>query len=178
MGASGGLLHRVDATIGGGTGGIVASGALGAIADSPILDPSTGNVYVFVRGDTGTGAAKRAGIYQFSTNFPAASTGTETVVSSNSTLPTTALYAGDFDNIYYTSPGGTGNMYVCSTGTVAGTTRAELWQIPVTLGVLGTPVQGPQLVSAAGRACSPVTEFFNPNDANGGLNPSGTDLCL
>ena len=146
VGDLGGLLHRVDATIGGGTGGIVASGTLGAIADSPILDSSTGNLYVFVRGDTGAGAAKRAGIYQFTTSFAAGSTGTETQVSSNSTLPKTALYTGDFDNIYYTSPGGTGNMHVCSTGSLAGTTRAELWQIPVTLGVLDTRRrQGPSL---------------------------------
>jgi hypothetical protein len=158
-----GVLYRVDSTIGGGTGGVVASGTIGGVAgidDSPVVDVTLGNVYVFIRRDI-TGANGRARVYRFATNFGAGTMGIENVaVSSNSTVPVTAFYAGDFDNIYYSSAGGTGNMYVCGTGLQNGTTRAALWQIPITLGALGAPVEGPQLTTA-NVACSPVTEFNN-----------------
>ena len=151
-------LYRVDSIIGKGAGGTVASGLLGntGIDDSPLLDPSTENVYVFVRGDATAGAGRRAGVYQFSASFAAGATGTEAQVGSNNTLPATGFYAGDFDNIYYTSANGTGNMYVC--GTNGGLTA--LWQIPVTAGVLGTPVAGPTLTTV-NVACSPITEFYD-----------------
>jgi hypothetical protein len=147
--------YRVDSIIGSGAGGVVASGTLGAagIDDSPILDSTTGNVYVFVRRDNGGGAAERAGVYQFTTGFASGTTGAESAVSSNSTLPATAFYAGDFDNIYYSSANGTGNMYVC--GTNGG--LPAIWRVPITAGALGTPVAGPTLASA-NVACSGITE--------------------
>jgi hypothetical protein len=158
VGSATATLYRVDSTIGSGATGVVASGSLGSagIDDSPVLDSTTGNVYVFVRGDGGGGAAKRAGVYQFTTSFAATTTGNEVQVSSDSTLPVTAFYAGDFDNNYYNSGTGTGNMYVC--GTNAG--LPTIWRIPVTAGVLGAPVAGPMLTTA-NAACSGITEFNN-----------------
>jgi hypothetical protein len=169
-----GVLSRVDSTIGGGAGGIVSSGVLGTngIQDSPTLDGTTGEVYVFVQGDEGVTTGKRAGVFQFGGEFAAGSTGAEAVVSSDSTLQTSALHAGDFDNIYYNSPDATGNLYVCSTN--GGVTA--LWQIPITSGVMGTPVAGPT-ISSANIACSPVTEFFNPNITSV-ADPSGTDFIF
>jgi len=155
----------VDQTIGSGTGGIVTTAVLGTIGitASPTVDSSVGNVYVFVSGDTTGGAGKRAVVCQFSTSFAAAAPCTgaaQAVVASNNTAPLTAFNAGDFDNNYYSSANGTGNLYVCSTATQAGATRTSLWQIPITAGVMGTPVQGPQLTTANAE-CSPMTEFLN-----------------
>ena len=154
VGSSNRHLYRVDGT----TGAVVASGLLGSsgINDSPILDSSTENVYVFVRGDNGAGTAKSAGVYQFGTGFLAGTTGVEVKVTSNTILPATAFYAGDFDNFYYTSAGGTGSMYVCSTN--AGITA--LWQITVTGGALSAPTPGPTLTTI-NQPCSPVAEFYD-----------------
>jgi hypothetical protein len=77
------------------------------------------------------------------------------IVSNSATIPASAFLDGAFDDAYYTS-GGTGNLYVCST---SGTVNA-LWQIPITGGVMGTPVLGPSLTTA-NVACSPITEFVN-----------------
>ena len=162
------VLYRVDHIIGHGAGGTVASGSLGSngITDSPTVDPSIGNVYVFVRGDSAAGAAKRSGVCQFTTSFAAGSTcsvagGNEAQVSaSNATLPGTRFFAGDFDNGYFSSANGTGNLYVCANSLVGATTATTVWQIPVTAGALGTPVEGPQ-IATANAECSPVTEFMN-----------------
>ncbi len=159
------ILHRVSQTIGSGAGGIVSTAALGTIGitASPTVDASIGKVYLFVSGDNAGGAGKRAVVCQFSTSFAAAAacTGTaQAVVASNNTAPATAFNSGDFDNIYYSSANGTGNLYVCSTALQAGASLTALWQIPITAGVLGTPVQGPQLTTA-NVECSPMTEFLN-----------------
>jgi hypothetical protein len=150
-------LYRVDSTIGSGGGGVVASAVLGnnGIDDSPILDSTTGNVYVFVRGDNTLAAGRRAGVYQFTTGF-VGGTVNESQVGSNNTLPATAFYDGDFDNIYYSSADGTGSMYVCGNNA----SRTAIWRIPITAGVPGAAVAGPTLTTA-NVACSGVTEFNN-----------------
>ena len=169
-----GVLYRVDSTIGGGAGGVVSSAVLGTngIQDPPVVDETSGDVYVFVQGDEGATTGKRAGVFQFGGAFTTGSTGTEAIVSSDSTLQTTAFHAGDFDNTYYNSPNATGNLYVCSTN--GGLTA--LWQIPIIAGVMGAPVAGPT-ISSANVACSPVTEFFNPNITSV-ADPTGTDFIF
>jgi hypothetical protein len=157
-----GVLWRIDATVGSGAGGKVRTAKLAdtGFDDGPVLDPTTGNLYVFARGDerggSGGGPAERSGVFQFPVRFAANAAGTEAVVSTDNTLQPTAFFTGDFDNNYYTSANGTGSMYVCNTN--AG--KAAMWQIPVTAGVLGTPVPGPTLTSV-NADCSPVTEFEN-----------------
>lgn len=150
-----GVLHRVDSTIGSGSNGIVSTAQLAnsGIDDAPLIDATTGNVYVFVRGNLGSGASERASVIQLPADFTSGSTGTSASVSSNSTLPSTAFYSGTFDNIFYNSTSATGNLYVCSTN--AGLNA--LWQIPVTAGALGTPVPGPTLTTT-NVPCSPITE--------------------
>ncbi len=160
-------LHRVDQTIGSGAGGIVSTAALGnsGITAAPTVDSSIGNVYVFVRGDTSAGGGRRAAVCQFSTSFTAAATciaggANHAAVSSNNILPLAPFNNGDFDDLYYSSANGTGNLYVCSTALAAGVTHTALWQVPITAGVLGTPVQGPQ-ITIGDDECSPITEFKN-----------------
>jgi hypothetical protein len=164
---NGETLHRVDQTIGSGAGGVVSTAVLGTsgITDSPTVDSSIGNVYVFVRADTTGGVAKRAVVCKFSTSFAAAApcnaaSANQAAVASNNTAPAVRFFAGDFDDLYFSSINGTGNLYVCSTALQGGVTRTALWQIPITAGVLGTPVQGPQLTTA-NVECSSVSEFKN-----------------
>lgn len=168
---NGGFLHRVDQTIGSGAGGIVSTASLGTvgITASPTVDASIGNVYVFVTRDAAGGVARRPAVCQFSTSFTAgfACSGANNNlagVSSTNIFPpaTSTLFAGDFDNIYFNSTNGTGNLYVCGVSTVPvpGVSAATVWQIPITAGVLGFPVPGPQ-VTTANVGCSPVTESMS-----------------
>jgi hypothetical protein len=181
-----GVLYRVDATRGSGDCGrgsndchFTVKLADAGFDDAPLVDSTTGNVYVFARGDLGGGGSpspnQRVGVFQFHTDFPynasATNQGAEVVVSSNNVLPV-RFYAGDFDNTYYNSADGTGNLYVC--GTNSGV--MALWRIPVNAGVLGTPAPGPTLTTAI-AGCSPVTEFFNPNITSP-ANPNGTDFIF
>ena len=162
--ASNVTLYEVSSTIGSGAGGVVASAQLGSngINDSPVVDSSTGKVYVYVRGDLSAGANKRVGVFQFPLGFAAGSHGSEAVVSTTNTIPV-ILFTGDFDNTYYTGTGTSGNLYVC--GTIGA--GSGLWQIPITgTGGMGTPVQAFALTTS-NTACSPITEFDNPN--GGGL---------
>jgi len=72
------------------------------------------------------------------------------------------LYSPVFDNAYYTS-GGTGNMYFCAD--TSGAATPELYQVPMTNGVVGAPKAVFQLVTTGNTGsavdCSPLTEFFN-----------------
>jgi hypothetical protein len=156
---SDGVLYAVDATVGGvavtgfnGTAKLASTG----FDDGPLVDLTTGMAYVFARADNATSVtaviqvpipATPVGIHN--------ATGTVAIVSNSATNPASAFYDGAFDNAYYTS-GGTGNLFSCST---SGTVNA-LWKIPITAGVMGTPVVGPSLTTV-NVACSPITEFQN-----------------
>jgi hypothetical protein len=120
----------------------------------------------------GGGSAQRTGVYQFPVLFANGASGTEVTVSTDNTTQPTAFYTGDFDNIYYSSADGTGSMYVCSTN--AG--KTAMWRIPVTAGVLQTPVPGPTLASA-NVDCSPVTEFNNGTTDRIFLSVTGSALA-
>jgi hypothetical protein len=78
------------------------------------------------------------------------------------------MYSGTFNNAYYTSSGGTGELYVC--GNTGNGSNSEgdpkLYGIPITSNAMGTPSSGLTLTTAA-AACSPITEVYNTN--------SGTD---
>jgi hypothetical protein len=176
----GGDFNSVDATIGSGTGGVIFSRKLtdDGFDDAPLVDSSTGKQYVFARGDEQGGGdgspLQRVGVIQFDSSFADNGGGTEAIVSNNNILPVADFFSGDFDNAYYNSTDGTGNMYVCSTYNGLNT----LWQIPIASGVMGTPAPGPTLTTA-NVPCSPVTEFFNPNiDITSGQDLNGTDLIF
>jgi len=154
-----GVVGVVDMTV----GGIDDAGTTTTIKlansgfdDAPLVDLTTGTMYVFARADATTSVTA---VYQL--QIPAFAdaldnaTGPEVLVSDSATNPVSAMFDGAFDEAYYDS-GGTGNLYACGT---SGTVNA-LWQIPITSGVMGTPVLGPSLTTADGT-CSPITEFQN-----------------
>ena len=155
VGDTSGFFYRVSQT-NATTVTAVQSGSLGTgIVDGPVVDSVTGNEYVFVGGNTATGPNKRIQVVQFGSTFASGSTGAAFSVSSTSTRFAGSFYAGTFDNTYYTSVTGTGNMYAC--GTNAG--KTALWRIPVTAGVIGTPVASLTL-STSNPGCSPITENY------------------
>lgn len=156
----GGFLYQVSST-----GTFTASGRIDrgpggvALASGPIVDSTTSEVYVFSSNDGSTGCAGApcSAVYQFNFGFAGASTGAKVTVGTSSATPK-PMYEGGFDNAYYASGVGTGNLYVC--GNTAGT--PTLYQIPIATGTMGTVVVGPTLTGAA-TGCSPVTDFSNPN---------------
>ena len=167
LGDASGYFARVNAT----TGTAIVSARIdygpGISNDGPILDQTAQKVFVFSSSDGTTqcaGAAPCAAVFQFSTGFSAGTSGTETQVGISSATPN-FLYAGDFDDAYYTSANQTGNLYVC------GNTGANpiMYQVPITAGAM--PATGTSLntVTTTGStaACSSVTDVFNPNAAGG-----------
>jgi hypothetical protein len=156
--ASTGIIPATSPSLGKGNG----------IAAGPIVDSSAGKIYVFVGTDnspSGTcfGGGPCSGVYQFNANSTLTSP-VEATVQRGSNSFTFTLYAGTFDNNYYTSSNSTGNLYVCGNTLGSGT----LFQIPVAAGTMSaTAAAGPQLSGTLGLAsnapCSPVTEIFNPN---------------
>lgn len=161
----GGSLYRVDAS----TGAVIKSARLNisgtdaGLRDSPLLDISNSTLYAFVVADNSTSCSGIAciGVIQFPTNFALNSTGTKVTLgaSLNKASTTLTLYAGTFDNAYWNSTNGTGNMYVCGTTPSSGGPNV-LWKIPISANVMQTPVQGPSLGNVNG-SCMPVTDSPN-----------------
>jgi hypothetical protein len=164
-----GYLYSLDPNVGGVfTGSSPASGnfifsaklADTGFDDGPLLDVTTDDVYLFAREDnSGTTQAGviRVPLSSFVDNAAVGSDGITEAVISGATLPATALYIGTFDNTYYTSSGGTGNLYTC--GVSGG--DAVLYQISISGGIMDTtPALGPTLTSV-NAGCSPITEFYN-----------------
>lgn len=166
-----GFLYSVTSA---GTGGVTASHQLdynNGIIDSPILDSTTGKVYVFVGQDnngspTGTATTCNvsggavvpcAAVYQFAVGFAANAPGAEAQVGPGSQF----MMSGTFDNAYFTT--GTGHLYaVGNTGPADNT----LYQIGVSSSSFpGTITAGPEVATnydngyyAAGLQ---VTEYYN-----------------
>ena len=135
-------------------GTVIASSNLDSggegFTDGQIVDSSAGSLYAF---------SPQKGVYQLSTSFPVNAHGTVTSIGTGST--TIPLYAGTFDNAYFTNAQPTGNIFVC--GDPGG--KPTVYQVPITNNVMsGTSTAGP-IVSGSATTCSPVTEIFNsPND--------------
>lgn len=174
--SSGGQLHSVDPRTSSPT--VVSSGQLAqynivvgganttGVRDAPIVDWAAQRVYTFVESDTSQACntAECKAIYQFPTNSSIAGLTSPKVQIGRGQIAARILYAGTFDDAYYTSANAaspTGNLYVC--GTTSGTTistQPTLWKIPITSNVMGAPVVGPTLVSGTAE-CSPITEVMN-----------------
>lgn len=152
----GGMIHRVDAD----TGSVASSAKIArnntiGVRESPfvVVSGNTADVYGFVFNDgtsggsascssvTGNDDGCRA-VLRFSAGFAngAAPAQRIHVGRGNSTVST--LYGGAFDEGFYTSADGTGAMYIVG-GAPADTFSPTLWRIPVSAGVMGTPVAGP-----------------------------------
>lgn len=159
---NGGRLYAVTAS----SGAVVVSNQLASgngFVESPVVDGSAGAVFLFAADDN---AGTHAAVFEFATTLVSGSSGLEATIGSPST--TTPLYAGDFDNDFYTFTGSGGiatdHLYVC--GNPAGI--PTLYQISVNAFVMtpGPAAVGPALASGT-ASCSPQTEIFNPNATGG-----------
>lgn len=134
-----------------------------AIADAPIVDSTTGKVFVFM-GNNGTSSA----VIQSDITLSAS------VTASLGSGTAHHLHSGAFDNTYLTGNGGAGSMYMCgSSGTSAptiqrigftntGRTPPSPFANPI--GTMNAAVDAVTLAVATGSAeCSPVTELYNAN---------------
>ena len=159
--------------------------------DAPLVDPAAGKVYAFL-GNNGNG---NSAVIQFSTtvgtgtgDFLYHSCGTEetigTASTGNATTPIIPVFAGTFDNAYFTSSNGSspsGNLYVC--GLTSG--DPTLYQVPVASNAMGTAASV-AAVSSHNTTCSPVTEVYNSTndliflsaDTHGTSPTCGTSGCV
>ena len=156
-GTTGSQLFAVNGSTGAVAGTSSSLGKGVGIAGSLLVDSTAGRVYVFMGNDGGSGCSGPCmAIYQFAASFTSGS-GTKAAVGMGGSFP---LYAGDFDNAYFTSPSHTGNLMVCGGG--GGTAAPTIYRVPITSGVMsGSAVAGPAL-ALSNVACSAVTDIFNP----------------
>jgi len=130
--------------------------------DSPIVDSTAGKAYVFL-GNDGNG---NSAVIQFSTKVGTGSgqftwhtCGAESTVGTGSTTVGIPIYAGAFDNLYYSSTAAspTGNLYVC--GNTSG--NPTLYQVRITSNAIAASGTSALAVSNVNTGCSPVTEVFS-----------------
>ena len=145
--------------------------------DSPIVDPSAEQVYVFV-GSNAPGSGGSAAVYQFPVGNITGSTPTTAAVGSGSSSGV-ELFDGALDQAWFST--GTGHLYVC--GNTGG--APTLYQVPITTGTMGTSTTPIKALTRKASTCSPVSEFFNsPTDwlflsvqSNGNLSTC-TGACV
>lgn len=149
----------------------VAVGPGGAIVDAPIVDGATGLLIAV----NGTDTNSHGTIVQANTALAVASVVSKSI--GGTTAPGSPIYSGFFDNTYLTSaiPNIAGHMYVCGKDSGQGNIP-YIYQLSfaAATGILsgvGTSTwpAGTGFASASGEACSPVTEFFNPNGGGSGV---------
>jgi hypothetical protein len=168
VGDAGGFLYRVNSS----TGIVTKSGQLDygvGITQGPIVDGTSGAVYVFSSSDgttACTGGVACSAVYQLTNAFAAGNTGNKVAVGTSvaSAATPNPIYFGAFDNSYITSGNATGNLYVCGNTGLSPT----LYRVPITAGTFG-PAVSLAALTAAGKtpACSSVTDVANPNTTGG-----------
>ena len=154
------------------------------ILDAPIVDSTTGEVFVFA-GDDGstncTSSTPCAAVYQFPVGFASAAAGPKATVGTGYEF----LLSGTLDNAYFTSPTGTGHLYVIGN---TGPANNTLYQVSINSGIMssGAATAGPVLstnyTNSLYAAGLQVTEFnAGANDyiflsvlAYGGVSGCGT----
>jgi hypothetical protein len=148
----------------------LAVGTAGAIVDAPIVDGSTGMVFTVNGTDT---SGNRGTILQANTGLVSQFTG---AIGGNA-AGASNVYSGAFDNAYFTSakPTIAGHMYVCGKDSAHRDTP-YVYQLSfvAATGVLSgvgtrTFASGARWATGSGEACSPVTEFYNPNGGGAGV---------
>jgi hypothetical protein len=189
-----GVLHKFQNVFLSGTPAPVVGGGWPATVHaaskltSPVFDSASTLVFVgdsagLLSSVTTTGTQ---GTVVSSASVTAGAAGTVTAVGGRST--TLPLFAGAFDNIYFSSGNAaspTGHLYVCGyTGTSNG--NAVLNQITITGNVMSATATATDL-STANAACSPVTKILGllhfewvKNAWSRGAKPRGTrvwELC-
>ncbi|MBN8260748.1 MAG: PQQ-like beta-propeller repeat protein [Xanthomonadales bacterium] len=154
-GTVGGKLYRVSAT----NGVVQATSAkltrddTPGVRESPIIDAATGQIYTFVYNDntsvyTDTGRCNAftgeidgcRAVIQFAESFANNNIGSRQFIGRGNGT-SRVLYAGAFDDAFYSSNNGTGALYIVG-GQPDNTFYATLWKIPIVNGVMGTPIQG------------------------------------
>ena len=155
------------------------------IFDAPLVDSTQGMVYAFVTAANANLSSCGLGgtncIVQYSTSFGVGSNprGSEYLGLGGVGY---LLFDGAFDNVYFSSPNGTGTLW-----TIGGTDNSaqgqypNLVQVPITSNTLGMPNYGTNLIAPSPWA-SPLTEFCN-NGANacvvsGGQTTQGNDFIF
>ncbi len=168
VGDMAGALHFVNASTAAIQG--TAPGIGDAIIDAPLVDPSTGQAFVFVNVSGAYSYSGYNAVYQYPIGYSGSTIGTPGVNALWSAggvngLAAHYIYSGNFDNVYFNSANGTGNMYVVANTGV--TTGATLYKVAISGGSLqvgGTSAAATGLtVNAAGAYPwpSPLTEFCN-----------------
>ena len=144
--------------------------------DGPVVDSSISKAYVFAGNDgsgactNGTNSFNCVSVFQFTTTTSLSSqtSPTKAIVGRSEATHSIPLYAGAFNDGYYTGGSSTGALYVCGSSPNGSATQGilTLYKIAISGGAMGTAVaQGPAISTATGSpSCSPVTEF--PNGAN------------
>jgi hypothetical protein len=133
------------------------------IPDAPLVDSTTGKVFIFM-GNNGTGAVVIQSDITLATSI-SATLGTGTGHH---------LHSGAFDNTYLTGNGSAGRLYMCGSSassaptiyrigfTNSGRVPASPFANPV--GTMNAAVDAVTLpVASASAECAPVTELFNPS---------------
>ncbi len=146
-----GVLHSVTAATGAIHGTANTTGD--AIADAPLVDSTAGKLYAFV-----TTVGTHNEVYELPTNFTTnAGAGTEPIGTGGAR---DYLYAGTFDNVYYSSATFTGNLYAIGNTGAAG---ANLYRIPIATSTMSLPVTVVTGLNGGGALGwpSPVNEFCN-----------------
>jgi hypothetical protein len=134
------------------------------VPDAPIVDSTTGKVFIFFGNDGGGGASVVQSDITLSASIRV-SLGTGTAHH---------LHSGAFDNTYLTGNGSAGFLYMCgSSGTSAPTIqrigftnsgRTPASPFANAVGTMNAAVDAATLAVATNSAeCSPLTEFFNAN---------------
>ena len=162
---------------------LTAAGNTTGIADAPMLDPSTEEVYVFVGDDANTSGNAPCfsttgcdGVFQFSATNNTIGTGScvasgayvwsgsncgeEAVLGS---VAAAAVYDGAFDHTYQVGTGSSGYLWVCNPITTAGVPGLSYVTIQsdggiVPPGQLSGEATGDIASLGGAAACSPVTE--------------------
>jgi hypothetical protein len=140
-------------------------------ADGPIVDGTTGNVYIFAGDGCDEGANPgNSYINRFNTASTPPVSGYGLVAASFGNHATntasTIMYVGTFDNLYFEGTGITGNMYDCVNGEVYQTTMATLSgtvNANVVTNAFAKAVSG---TVSSGDVCSPVSELLGTTEVS------------
>ena len=155
-----------------GTPSIHLGGTGGSIDDAPIVDGTAGLVIA----TNSTDATNFGTILQATT---ALTSPVSFKIGGNGGVPVgsvtgSPVYSGAFDNTYFATPA-SGHMYVCGKSP-GNSDRPAVYQLSfnassVLTGVSANPFGNTPntLTTASGAACSPVTEYYNPNGAGTGI---------
>lgn len=178
VGDMGGYLYYVTSdgsTHSPATGGLAGKSLGNAIADAPLVDSTTGQVFAFV-GYSGTySESTLSAVYGNNTNLNAPYPGVAPLANQ---AGNTAfyLYSGGFDNVYYQSSTHTGHIYVVAN---LGAT-ASLYQVGVSGALTGAATAVATGLTAGSYSWpSPVTEFCSGAcTSDGTKTTAGTDYVF